>query len=110
MTTQNGLMYFGFLVNSVMFYSMIYLTDNDVYIVLLDLIVIPPMWKSYEYFVGLLILSTADMLSGAMLEKEFCTFVLLYITFKSRERGKHGAEEGASSIAQVQIHFFEFPA
>lgn len=110
MTTQNGLMYIGFLVNSVMFYSMIYVTDNDVYIVLLDLIVIPSMWKSYEYFVGLLILSTADMLSGAMLEKEFCTFVLLYITFKSRERGKHGAVEGASSIAQVQIHFFEFPA
>lgn len=110
MTTQNGLMYFGFQVDSVMFYSMIYLTDNDVYSVLLDLIVTPSMWKSYEYFVGLLILSTADMLSGAMLEKEFCTFVLLYITFKSRERGKHGAEEGASSIAQVQIHFFEFPA
>lgn len=41
MTTQNGLMNFGFLVNSVMFYSMIYLTDNDVYSVLLDLIVIP---------------------------------------------------------------------
>lgn len=100
----------GFQVNSVMFYSMIYLTDNDVYSVLLDLIVTPSMWKSYEYFVGLFILSTADMLSGAMLEKEFCTFVLLYITFKSRERGKHGAEEGASCIAQVQIHFFEFPA
>lgn len=55
MTTQNGLMYFGFQVNSVMFYSMIYLTDNDVYSVLLDLIVTPSMWKSYEYFVGLLI-------------------------------------------------------
>lgn len=27
------------------------------------------MWKSYEYFVGLLILSTADMLSGAMLKR-----------------------------------------
>lgn len=105
MTTQNGLIYYGFQVNSVMFYSMIYLTDNDVYSVLLDLIVTPSMWKSYEYFVGLLIFSTADMLSAAMLEKEFCTFVLLYITFKSRERGKHGAEEGASSIAQVRIHF-----
>lgn len=39
MTTQNGLIYFGFQVNSVMFYSMIYLTDNDVYSVLLNLIV-----------------------------------------------------------------------
>lgn len=30
--------------------------------------------------------------------------LLLHITFKSRERGKHGAEGGASSVAQVQIH------
>lgn len=57
-----------------MFYSMIHLTDNDVYSVLLYLIVTPSIWKSYEYFVGLLILSTADMLSAAMLEQVFAHF------------------------------------
>lgn len=53
----------------VMFYSIYFgLTDNNVYRVLLYLIVTPSIYKSYEYFVGLIILSTTDILSAVMLK------------------------------------------
>lgn len=53
----------------VTFYSIyLGLTDNNVYRVLLYLIVTPSMYKSYEYFVGLIILSTTDILSAVMLK------------------------------------------